>query len=787
MSKAKWLFIFAGVLLAFGAAFSESMAQQGKGGGKGGAGKGGRGPGGGPGKGGRGPGGGGGGDRADWARRARVFNFQDLNIEDIRPEGSYEVLNLLPTASDQPRIGLTDTIAYRFADYDPDNNTLTFVTVNLLDGQLASKEVRMGNDAPKFQGMPRMAFDGGRHAVISQQAATVFVDIEAGRARVAAGFDSSVPVVEGPPPRSRRGGRGGRGEWPGMGRSEDRIPARAYRVYGGADGAHALAMLQEYDQDSRLFTSSNAVLHSASGRSVNLSWSHTDHGVPPRGRDAVFAVTDDEIVVMVIRPKDPSDSDSWQRLSFLVFNSRGELKEVQEAPGNYSSRTVNNYYLSPTGRHFVAHPDDGIHMAVYERGTWERLFSTDYNDPCIGFDPRGNVGVFLTNHTSSRAAIKAVRLSDQETLWETTIDRNQVSGNGDQRPFTAVGPGAAAVATTRGIIAGRTTDEVEYLYTAEAVEFKPLAMTYDEQGRHVAVLARDRVFVLDARTREETHSIPFEEALPENALGEFITFDQRGRNILACVRDQGVWLIDLTKGSIETTLPAIPGTWVRPMPDLSAVLYSQPANMGGNLIRQPLDGSDPTTVYTCVTPDVQAVCLWISARGDEFLVVERGASQHMYLLDSRGRKVVEYAVSELDERLSGDNAIAAFVTRRRQVVMLSEASAMNRTGINCVVINTDSSNPLEASFTCIIDMDELPGRSTYGETAASPFFGALHGGDERTARFACPAGVLEVNIQRQQFTLHAWSRQPQGLAAVNPRAREFFVAGSNGLTTYRMR
>jgi hypothetical protein len=771
MSKAKWLFVACSVLLLLFVGYAENTAQRGpgKGKGKGGAGPGGGGPGGGPGRG------------------ADRFRFADLNIEDLRPEGRFEVLNLLPTAADQPRIGITDTMAYRLADYDADSNTASFVAVDLTNGQLSSREVRLGNDAPKFQGMPRMSFDGGSHVVLSQQAATVFVDINNSRARTAAGFDSSIPVVAGPPPR-RRGQGGGRDRWPGSARDDASIPAQAYRVHGGANGQYALSMLQTYDRDRRLFTSSNGVLHSQAGRSVNLTWNHEDLGVPPRGRDAVFAVTGDQIIVMVTRPKEPGNSDSWLRVSFLIFDMRGALKEVQEVPGNFSSRTANNYFLSPDGRFFVAHPEDGIHMAVYERGTWERVLRTDFNDPCIGFAPEGNIGVFLANESPERAAIKAIRLTDQQELWKTTVSHERARGNGEQRPFTAVAPGAVAVASTFGIIAGRSTPNAEFLYTADAVDFEPLAIAYDEAGRQVAVLARDRMFVIDARTRTETHSVSFETALPEGVIGEFIAFDPRGRKVMACARNQGVWVFDLASGQIETTLPAVPGTWARPMPDLSGVVYSRLSSEGGDTMLQPVDGKPATRVYACQNPDVQAVCLWISARGDEFLIVERGAGPgNLFLIDNRGRKSVEYSVADEDGRIVGDNAITAFVTRRKQVVMISEASMFNRTGINCTIISPDSGRGVESTFTCVVVTDELPGRSTYGETAASPFFSQAHGGDERVARFACPAGVLEIDIGRQQFTLHAWSRSPSGLAAVNTRAREFFVAGGAGLTSYKMK
>ncbi|MCA8946577.1 MAG: hypothetical protein KDB29_10155, partial [Planctomycetes bacterium] len=83
--------------------------------------------------------------------------------------------------------------------------------------------------------------------------------------------------------------------------------------------------------------------------------------------------------------------------------------------------------------------------------------------------------------------------------------------------------------------------------------------------------------------------------------------------------------------------------------------------------------------------------------------------------------------------------------------------------------------------------EELPGRSTYGQTAASPFFGGLYAGDERNCKFACPAGVLDVDVGKNAITLYAWSRSPSGLAAVNPKGKEFFVAGGAGLKIYKVK
>jgi hypothetical protein len=47
--------------------------------------------------------------------------------------------------------------------------------------------------------------------------------------------------------------------------------------------------------------------------------------------------------------------------------------------------------------------------------------------------------------------------------------------------------------------------------------------------------------------------------------------------------------------------------------------------------------------------------------------------------------------------------------------------------------------------------------------------------------------VLQADVGKSQFTLYAWSRKPSGIAAINPKGREFFVAGTVGLTTYKLK
>lgn len=754
MSRTKWIFFVACMLLSIIAAGSHNLAQQGKGKG-------------------RGPG------PQPWRKGGKGdARLPQLQIEDLKPEGVYEVVNLLPRPGDQPRIGLTDKIAYRLTSYEPEAHTLKFAIVDLNTGILNSKEIRLPSDCPKFQGMPRMATDGGSHAVISQQAATVFVDVEGGRVRVAAGFDSKIALPSAAVPRRERPR-----EWE---RHREPLPTSGYRVHGGAGGAYALSVLLDWDNSAKRYRGKGAVLHSASGSTISVGWTHDRHGIPPRDRDAVFAVTKDEIIVLTTSPK---TEDGAHELHCLVFDSKGALKEVQTAEGEWHGSNAARYAISPCGGYVLAQPArEGFASHVMVRGTWERKYRTDYNDACVGFAPEGGIGVFIENLTPQRAALKAIKLDSGETLWATSLPHAEVEGLGEARPFSAVSAGAAAVATRHGIIAGKDSENAEYVYTAKVADFEPLSMSYDSAGKLVAVLALDRVFVLDARSREEIHSVALESPLPAGTLGEFITFDSRSRKLLACARDRGAWLIDFAEGVIEKTLPPVPGTWARALPDLSGVVYSLPAAEGGNVMVRKLDADEPERLYRCEYRDAQAVCLWIGERGNEFLVAERNVGEgRLFLVNDKGEKLLTYNVSDVDTTYVGDNAVAAFVTRRKQAVLINEVSRWGYTGINCTVISSGAGEPVESMFTAVFRTEDLPGRSTYGSTAASPFFGGLHFGDERLARFACPAGALEADIAKGTFKLYAWSRAPQGLAAVNPKAREFFVAGATGLTTYRMR
>jgi hypothetical protein len=313
-------------------------------------------------------------------------------------------------------------------------------------------------------------------------------------------------------------------------------------------------------------------------------------------------------------------------------------------------------------------------------------------------------------------------------------------------------------------------------------------MAYDSNGRNVAALALDRVFVIDARSREETHSISFEKQLPNGSLGEFVAFDSKSQKILACVRNQGAWLIDLGTQKIETKLPSIPGTWARPLPDLSGIIYTAPKDQGGNVMLQKMDGSEPTRLYRCEYKDTLAICLWVHEKGNEFLITERDVGEgKLFLINEKGDKTVEYGVSEVDTTYTGDKCITAFVSKSKQAVLINEVNQWGYTGINCSVINPTGTEPVDSLMTGVFKTEELPGKSTYGLTSASPFFGAQHWGNEKVCRFACPAGVLEADIGKGQFTLYAWSRKPSGIAAINPKGREFFVAGSVGLTTYKLK
>ncbi|MBX3459267.1 MAG: hypothetical protein KF696_04755 [Planctomycetes bacterium] len=757
MSRTRWALFALVAVLSIVAAGSQSLAQRGKDKGKGG----------GP----PGP--------APWKKGGKGdANRPQLKIEDIKADGVYEVFNLLPAKNDQPRIGVTDKIAYRLASYDPPSHTLKFVVLDIAKGGLSTKSIKLPSECPAFNGIPRMAYDSGDVCMISQQAATVFVDVVSGKVKFAAGFDAAVPQEA---PRPKGGDRG----WPKGG--ETSMPASSYRVHGSAGGRFALSVRVDYDSKAKTYGSNGATLHGMDIKSQPLAWDHNRYGVPPPKRDGVFAVTDSEIVVLVTRPKTAGSFGNAHELSCLVFDRKGALKEVQTNTENWHGRNAERATISPCGQYIVAHPEDGLHRFVVKRGTWERGYKTDYNDACVGFAPSGGIGVFIENKTPQRATLKAIKLENAEVLWETSVLHDEVQGEGDDEPFTSVGPGAIVVAAKWGICSGTTSDTPTMLYAAQAIDFVPLAMSYDEAGKLVAVLATDRIFVLDAKTRNEVMSVQLPKALPANALGEFITFDTKARKLMACARNQGAWVVDVATSTLEATLPAIPGTFARALPDLSGIIYSQPKDQGGNVMIQKADGSEAQRLYRCEYKDTLAVCLWVDEKGKEFLITEREVGEgKLFLVNEKGEKTVKYNVADADTNYTGDTAVAGFVTKKKEVVLINETSRWGYTGINCSVIFPGESG-IDTIFTAIFKSEDLPGRSTYGMTAASPFFGQLHWGDINVARFACPAGVLEADIAKGAFTLYAWSRAPQGLTTINPKGREFFVAGTGGLTTYKLK
>ena len=719
-----------------------------------------------------------GGQNNKWGKNAGKQTFPPLKIEDVKAEGAFEVVNLLPTAKEQPHIGVTADKAYRLVGYFPETRSLKFAIVDLIAGTVSANDVKLPTDGPNLPEDPRMASDCGEYAVISDQAATLFVDPFKGKVKVAAVYDSAVAKEAAPPPKKGRDrGKGGA------------LPSEDYRVHGGPGGKHALSVLVKYDKDSKTYTGNGATLHFADEKSISLAWDHGQYGVPPKDRDAVCAVTDDEIVVLVVKPRSAGAFNAAHDLSCLVFDRKGGFKAAETSPKPWSGNNANRFCISPDGGYVVGQTEDTLFSFVHKRGSWEPGYKCDYFDACCGFAPEGGVGVFLENKTPQRAAVKGIKLATGETLWETSVTHDEATGDRDEEPFTSVGPNATVVAAKWGIFQGATSEEPTWLYKAAAVDFEPLCMSYDDKGKMVAVLALDRIFVLDAKSREEIHNIPFENALAAGTLGEFVAFDSKGKKVMACARNKGVWLIDLASNTIEKTLPAVPGTWARVMPDFSGVVYSQNKADGGNVMLQKIEGGEPERIYRCEYKDAQAVCYWINDKGDEFLVAEREVGEgRLFLVNDEGEVEVAYNVADVDPMYVGDTAVTGFVTKRKQAVLISEINKWSYTGINCTVVSPSADgDPIETTFSYVFKSEELPGRSTYGQTAASPFFGGLYAGDERNCKFACPAGALDVNIGKSEITLHAWSRAPSGLAAINPKGKEFFVAGSTGLTTYKIK
>jgi hypothetical protein len=736
---------------------------------------------GGGGKGGYKPPKGGGNAGKPWGKDAGKQSFPNLTIEDVKPDGAYEVYNLLPTSADQPNIAVTADKAYRLVGYTPDTRALKFVTVDLISGSLGSKEVRLPPDAPTLGDSVRMAADGGNYCVISQQAATIFINPFTGKLKVAAGFDPAIVATVVEPKK-------------GKGRDKDKdkaeLPPEEYHIHGGPGGKYALSVLVKYDKESKRYTGNGATLHFAEDKGVTLAWDHSKYGVPPENRDAVCAVTETEIVVLVTTPRTPGAFHSSMNLSTLVFDRKGAFKEAQTSPDAFAGSNAPRFTLSPDGGFIVAHPElKGLNQYVLKRGTWQEVFKCDYIDPCVGFAPEGGIGVFLENKTPQRATLKAVKLATLEAIWTTTITHKEAAGDGNDKTFTSVGPGALTVAAMFGIIRGETADEAIWLYKAEAIDFEPLCLSYDLEGKRVAVFALDRIFVLDAKTREELHSVTFETPLAKGTLGEFVSFDAKGKKLMACARNKGVWLIDLATNKIEKTLPPVAGTWARAMPDFSGVVYSQPKDQGGNVMMQKIEGGDPVRVYLCEYKDAMAVCFWISDKGDSFLIAEREIGEgRLFLVNDKAEVDLVYNVADCDPMYVGDTCVTAFVTKKKQAVLINEVNKWEYTGINCTVVSpSQDGDSIETNFSAVFKSSDLPGRSTYGATAASPFFGGLYAGDERNCKFACPAGVLDVDIGKSAIRLIAWSRAPVGLAAINPKGKEFFVAGSTGLTTYKIK
>jgi len=758
------------------------LAQRGPGGGgPGGGGKGGKIPGGG-GNGAPLPGQPGAGGKGNWGKNAAKAVLPQLDIEDVKVEGSYEVAEMFAHASDQPRIGVTDEYCYRLSGYSTDGHLLKFAFYDFKEKQLRSLSVKLPKECPAFEETPRMAYDSGSWCVVSYQALTLFVEPKTGKAKLAAGIDKSVPVKVAKP-KEEKGGRE-------KGKEEKVVSAvPTYVVHGSAGGKHALSVLTKVDPATKTFASADATLHSAEGRSINLKWSHAQFGVPPKDRDGVFSVNEKEIVVLTTRPRSPGSNSGPCEMACLVFDAqKGDLKEAQVSPDDWAGNNANRFTLSSDGGFIVAHPIDSIDRSLVKRGTWEKLYKTQYNDACVGFAPEGNIAVFLENKTPQRAALKAIELSTMKELWATTVGHDDAMGELKDEPFYAVGAGGRTVACKVGIIAGKTADMPEFLYAASALEFVPLAMAYDAAGKRVAVLTLDRIIVLDAKTREELNNIPLAKSMGKGVLGEFIAFNDKGDKLMACVRNQGVWQVEIASGKMLSSLPAIKGTWCRPMPDFSSVVYSQPKEEGGNVMAQPMGGGEAKQIYRCEYKDAQAVCLWIGEKSDEFLVTERLVGEgSLQLIDDKGKVLVAYDVKDVDPMYVGDTCVTAFVTKRREAVLINEVNKWEYTGVNCTVVSPAPGDCIMENFSYVFKTENLPGASTYGTTAAAPFFGVQQWGDDSNCAFACPAGVLSVGVSKKSMKLYAWSRQPKGHVAISPKQKEFFVAGTAGLTTFKFK
>lgn len=713
-------------------------------------------------------------------------SFPALNVTDVKPEGEVSLASLLPNGAAQSRLGLTDTHAYRLVEYVAASHAFRFIGYEFATQKQAQFDVKLPKEVKPFTVPPRVAFGGGDVCVVSQQAQVCFVHIKDRKAVAVGDIDSKAPIKESKPVKG--GGRGKKG--PGEGAS---VPPSGgeYRVHGLPGGAYALSILRHYDAKARKYVSVDAILYSASGKAVTLKFEHETYGVPPRGKDAVFGVKGDTAVLLVTKPKNTGAFSGEVVLSCLVFDLKtGALKEAQTHPETWGGQDADTFMMAPTGDFFVAQPWGKYDRFVTERGTWKQGYKTDYFDACVGFTPDGSAGIFLGNNTPQRAYLTAVRLADSKDLWRTTVTHDEAMGNGEDEPFTAVGPEARAVAAHFGIIEGTSAGEARFLYKNEGVDFEPLCMSYDQAGKQVAVMALDRLIVLDAKSRTETHSIALEKPLAKGAQGEFVAFSKAGDKVMACVKGAGVWLFDLTKQAVLATMGPLGGDHARPLPDLSAVVFTAPASEGGNLMLQAFGQEKANVHYRAEYEEVQAICLWMDEKGESMLVTERGMGEgNLFLLNKKGEKAETYSVAELEPRVVGDKAVAAFVTKSKNVVLINDISEGGMTLINCTVIEPgkDVPDPVSASFQCTIKLDDLQGRSAYGATAATPYFGALWQGDDKQCHFACPAGVLSVDIAKSSFALSAWSRKPVGVVAVHPKSKEFFVAGNTGLATYKFK
>lgn len=709
-----------------------------------------------------------------------------LQVTDVKPDGEINLASLLPASGEQMRLGVTGTMAYRLVSYNQTSHSFKFATLDFATQKQGQLDVPLPKQVKPFNMAPRVCFGGSETCIVSQQAQVCFVNLKDKKVVVVGDIDAKAPLKEAAPTGKGRKGKGG----PGKSGEAGPPTGGEYRVHGMAGGSYALAMLRNYDGKNRKWISADATLYSSSGKAVTLKFDHNTYGVPPRTKDAVFGVKGEEAYVLTIRPRKAGDFKGEIEIATLVFDLKtGSLKEAQVCPDTWGGEDADTFMMTPTGDYFVAQPWGKYDRFVTARGSWKQGYKTDYYDACVGFTPDGGTGLFLGNNTPQRAFLSAISLSDGKEIWKTTVTHEQAQGNAEDEPFTSVCMEAKAIATHFGIIAGKSADEAEFIFKGEAVSFEPLAMTYDAAGKQIAILATDRVFVLDAKSHAETRSIAFEKPLSKSAQPECMAFNKAGDKLLACVKGAGAWLFDLAAGTLISSMPAVSGDHVRPLHDLSGVLFSAPSAEGGNLMIQGFGQDKPTRLYRAEYEEVQAICLWSDEKGESFLVTERGMGEgNLFLINKKGEKTDVYSVKEIEARLVGDNAVTAYVAKNKTCVLINDIE-LGGTLLNCTVIapTKDDPDPVTASFQVTVKTDELSGRSTYGATGASPYFAGMWVGDDKAAYLACPAGVLTVDTGKQAFSLTAWNRKPAGVVAVNPRSKEFFVAGSTGMSVYKLK